>query len=337
MIHELSPTVIAAVLYAAAFTAPGLAQMAQPTVLTLDVQNRVRYYQDTSDVSKFATSPNIAPATALNTFIQTVSIGDIVAINSQPAKGTMTTLTRSTNLKPAPNAGEAMADTNRSDLADYAFEILDVDGRPIGTIIGFGPGGGSAPPGAPSFVTQGNNAIIGGTGAFLGARGYLGQAVNADTVTIRSASITEDPANRRRFGGGRNFFVLQVIPMVRPEILPGSSGPAVFHADFSPVTADKPARAGEVLIIKASGLGPTVPGVNPGQPFPLDVSQAVNSPLDVSVNGKPAQVVNAIGWAGLVDTYRVDFQVPDGIPSGTAAVQLTAAWIPGSVANIFIR
>ena len=330
-------TALAIALCAAALSQRGLAQAPPPAILTVDVQNRVRYFQDTSDVSKFATNPDITTPSASNNFVQTVSIGDIVAINGQPAKGTMTTHTRSINLRPAPNSGESIADTNRSDLADYVFEILDGNSGTIGSIIGFGPGGGSAPPGAPSFVTQGNNAIIGGTGAFLGARGYLGQAVNADTVPIRSASITEDPANRRRFGGGRNFFVLQVIPMARPEILPVGSSPAIFHSDFTPVTAARPARAGEVLIVKASGLGPTRPGVNPGQPFPLDASQAVNSPLDVSVNGQPAQVINAIGWPGLIDTYRVDFQVPDGIASGANAVQLAAAWIAGPSVNIQVQ
>ena len=37
--------------------------------------------------------------------------------------------------------------------------------------------------------------------------------------------------------------MLQVIPMSRPEVAITSSGPAVFHADFSPVTAAKPAKA----------------------------------------------------------------------------------------------
>ena len=64
--------------------------------------------------------------------------------------------------------------------------------------------------------------------------------------------------------------------MSRPAIVADAAGPAVFHADFSPVTAAKPAKAGEVLIAKATGLGPTRPGVIPGQPFPTDPIQEVN-------------------------------------------------------------
>src|SRR5262249_15289393 len=145
--------------------------------------------------------------------------------------------------------------------------------------------------GATGAITQGNNTIIGGTGAFLGARGSLGQMVNSQTVTIRSASAAEDPSNRRQTAGGRNFFVLQLIPMTRPEVITAAGGPAIFHADFSPLTAAKPAKAGEVLILFASGLGPTRPGVEPGQPFTACPLQLANSPIQVLVNGQPGDVL----------------------------------------------
>ena len=89
--------------------------------------------------------------------------------------------------------------------------------------------------------------------------------------------------------------------------------------------------------MKATGLGPTVPGVNPGQPFPTDAILSVDSPVAVTVNGQAANLVNNIGWPGLVDTYRVDFRVPDGTPPGTAAIQLSAAWIAGPSVNIPIQ
>ena len=133
------------------------------------------------------------------------------------------------------------------------------------------------------------------------------------------------------------MFLLQLIPMTRPEVATSASGPAVFHADFSPVNAAKPAKAGEVLIMKATGLGPTVPGVDPGQPFPTDATQQVNSPVDVTVNGQSAEIINKIGWPGLVDTYRVDFRVLDGTPSGTATLQVTAAFIPGHEVSIPVQ
>jgi uncharacterized protein (TIGR03437 family) len=150
--------------------------------------------------------------------------------------------------------------------------------------------GSPTPPGPPAGSQ--NYAIVGGTGAFFGVRGQKGQrnALLPGAIGERTASITEDPAKRRQNGGGHVLAVLYVIPMSRPEIATISSGPAVFHSDFTPVTAAKPARAGEVLIVQATGLGPTVPGVDFGQPFPTGVFQQVNSPVDVTLNGKPADV-----------------------------------------------
>ena len=125
--------------------------------------------------------------------------------------------------------------------------------------------------------------------------------------------------------------------MFVPQIVTTASGPAVFHSDFSPVTAAKPAKAGEVLIVQATGLGPTVPGVDPGQPFPTDSLFQVNSPVDVTVNGRPAEVINNIGWGGLMDTYRIDFRVPDGTTAGMASIQITAAWIAGTAVGIAVQ
>lgn len=126
--------------------------------------------------------------------------------------------------------------------------------------------------------------------------------------------------------------------MFQPQVVTASGGsPAVLHADFSAVTAAKPAKAGEVLIVKATGLGPTVPSVDPGQPFPTDTILQVNSPIAVTVNGQNAELVNSIAWPGLVDTYRVDFRVPDGIAPGTAMIQLSAAWIAGSSVSIPVQ
>jgi uncharacterized protein (TIGR03437 family) len=177
-----------------------------------------------------------------------------------------------------------------------------------------------------------------GTGAYLSVRGQMEMVANPPGVAAqRAASMTEDPANRRLNGGGTQRYVLHLIPMSAPQILTTAGGPAVFHSDFSPVTAAKPARSGEVLIVQATGIGPALPGVDPGQPFPNDAILPVNSPIAMTVNGQDAEVVNGIGWPTLVDTYRVDFRVPGGIVPGTAAVQLSVAWIAGAAVRIPVQ
>lgn len=149
--------------------------------------------------------------------------------------------------------------------------------------------------------------------------------------------MAEDPANRRTYGGGRGHYIISLIPLSWPEIVATASGPAVFHSDFSLVSSAKPARAGETLIVTATGLGPTVPGLTPGTPFPDNPVQQVNSPLEVTVNGKPADVLTKFGWPGTTDKYRVDIRVPDGTAAGIAALQLTAAFITGTAVSIPVQ
>lgn len=182
----------------------------------------------------------------------------------------------------------------------------------------------------------GSFVVTGGTGAFLGVRG---QAVDGGLiVATRNASVKEDPSKRRVNGGGKASLVLQLIPMSRPEVVTTASGPAVTHSsDFTLVTASKPAAAGEVLSLFATGLGPVRPGVDPGQAFPSNPPASVNSPVEVTVNGKPAEVLAAVGYPGSADGYQVNFRVPPDTAKGPATIQLSAAWIPGSPVNIQIQ
>ncbi len=330
--------IVMAVLLVAAYCSWGYGQVAPPTILEVDVENYVQYVADTSDPSKFATDPGVTIVVQPKNFNLSLEIGDIVAVNGQPAKGTLTRNFQRVVLATAPNPGQAIADTVRNGLVAATFDFLKSDGSPIGTIVTYGPGPGSPAPGAPLAITQGSFAITGGTGAFVGARGQWGQAVTPQTIAQRQASITEDPANRRRNGGGRVRFVLQVIPMSVPQIVTTAAGPAVTHSsDFSLVTASKPAAEGELLSMFVTGLGPTKPGVDPGKPFPASPPAVVNSPVDVTVNGKSVEVTAAVGFPGAVDGYQVNFRVPSDSAKGTATIQVSAAWIAGPGVTINIQ
>jgi hypothetical protein len=200
----------------------GLAQEAPPTILEIELENRVQYVDDISDFSKLASDPNVTPTVPLKTFVPVLIIADIVAVNTQPVIGTAVFHLRQINLRTAPIAGQAIADVVRNNVVDIRFEVLKSDGTPIGTIMASGMGGGPPPPGAPSGVLVGNVAIVGGTGAFLGVRGQVGQGMifRADRI----ASMSEDPANRRRNCShpfppcGRVLYVLQLIPLVHPDV-----------------------------------------------------------------------------------------------------------------------
>ncbi len=335
-------TTLAAALCAAAFAQTGVAQVPPASILQIDVANNVLYLEDTSDVSRFATDPKVTAVIGHGSqnFNLGVGIADIVAVNGQPVKGTHIRSAQNIFSSTAPTAGGAIADTVRVAQAMFTFEILKSDGTPIGTIVTNGYGGGPAPPGAPLTATGGGNfAITGGTGAFLGARGQMEVAANAPGVANqRAASITEDPANRRLNGGGIQRYVVHIIPMESPEIVMLPAGPAITHSnDFSLVTASKPATAGEILSIFALGLGPVNPGVDTGLAFPSSPLANVNSPVEVKVNGKSAELLGAVGYPGSVDGYQVNFRVPADTAKGPASIQLSAAWISGTAVAIAVQ
>ena len=87
----------------------------------------------------------------------------------------------------------------------------------------------------------------------------------------------------------------------------------------------------------ATGLGPTRPTVEPGAPFPVSPLATVNSPVEVTVNGKPAEVLAAVGYPGSIDAYQVNFRVPGDTAGGTATIQLNVAWIPGVEVRIAVQ
>jgi uncharacterized protein (TIGR03437 family) len=327
-------TAITTALCAATFSLSGLAQVAPPTILKIDTDIGVRYIYDTADLSTFATV--LTPLTQIRpTFATQVLLADIVAVNGRPAKGIFMTRQTILNLTTDPTAGQAIADVVRTNVVERILEILQPDGTPIGSLMTLGFDGGSPPPGAPLIAGGSNYAITGGTGAFLGVRGQLN---GAGTPSNRNATVREDPAKRRVNGGGQGVYYAHLIPMSRPEILTTAGGPVIVHSsDFSLVTASKPAALNEILSLIATGLGPTRPGVDPGRPFPATPPATVNSPVEVTVNGKSADIIGAVGYPGAVDGYLVNFRVPSDAAHGVATIQLTAAWIAGSPVNIPIQ
>jgi uncharacterized protein (TIGR03437 family) len=72
-------------------------------------------------------------------------------------------------------------------------------------------------------------------------------------------------------------------------------------------------------------------------PLPSSPQAAVNSPVEVTVNGKAAEVVAAVGYPGTADGYQVNFRVPSDAAKGPATVQVGAAWIAGPAVSIVIQ
>ncbi len=311
-----------------------LAQAGSATTLIVDSDNVVAYLRDAADPTRFATSQTPLVGVLGRNFNHYEVIGDIVSVNGVAVRGTWRATLLGLVSHPTPQPGQGIADTFRTATALWTMEILQLDGTPIGTIFGFGLTSGDPPPGSPSTQLLQNVAVVGGTGAFFGARGQMGVGGPPRTVASPprpNSSVAEDPSLRRALGGGGlRRDIVYFVPMERPEIL------EVLHSDLRPVSPQSPARAGETLILRVRGLGPTVPGIERGQPFPFEPLAAVNSPVEATVNGRRAELINKLGWPGSSDTYRVDIRVPDGV-SGQGSIRLTAAWISGSEVTFAIQ
>jgi hypothetical protein len=309
------------------------AQAPQFTTLDIGWENYVAYLNDVSDASKIAASQGMVNPSILKNFMTSVLIADIVSVNGKPAKGTWVVRGQFVMLGSSPASGQAIGDISRGALGDLHLEILQTDGTPVGSIMSTGFLAGSAPPGASSGLLF-NMPVIGGTGAFIGASGML----TNPPFTLRVASMQEDPANRRINGGGKGHFIVYLIPLFRPEIVSTRNGPAIIHAkDSSLVTASNPAKGGELLTLYATGLGPTRPALEPGKLFAADPLQLTNSPIEVGVSGQAAEVLYAGGYPGSADAFQVNFRMPSGVVSGTASLQLIAAFIPGGVVSIPVQ
>ena len=325
------------------FICPSSLAQVPVAILEIDTQAKVSYFDDV-DYSKLASDATaVKPVGAPNfnkPFTLWFDISDIVAVNGKPAKGTWINAgLPSLSLRPDAVAGlrQSIGDITRTAMVHHYLEIMQSDGTPIGTIMASGFNFGDPPPGAPTGIMRDNLTVIGGTGAFLGARG---QAGNSRTVlNSRQASVAEDPANRRANGGGGMVrFVVCLIPMTRPEIVVTASGPAVAHAsDSSLITATNPAKPGELLTLYATGLGPVRPSLEPGALFSADPLQVATSPIEVTIGGRTSDVLYAGGFPGSSDGFQINFRVPSGVGPGMADLKLSAAWIAGPTVRIAIQ
>ncbi|HZO56270.1 MAG TPA: hypothetical protein VFB63_26420 [Bryobacteraceae bacterium] len=312
--------------------------------LRIDIEKTVNYYQDVTDYSRLAADAGPRPVAASRNFSTGVSIADIVAVNGEPVRGTAFGQGATLITRPNPTPGQGIADVFAGGIIEWIFDIqsatdrtVDEMGRPnsIGTILIRGLAGDARPSGL-AVVGGGNFSIVGGTGAFVGARGQA--AFTPPTAPPRSASFAEDPANRRSLDGGSFRLWLNLIPLSRPEIVTTASGPAVVHhSNNTAVTAAAPAQAGELLTLYATGLGPTTPPLNPGEVFKSSPPHVLSSAVRVLVNGAAAEVLYAGGYAGTDDAYQINFRMPSGLTSGSATLQLITAWISGKEVRIAVR
>jgi len=316
------------------------AQTPSGSILRVEIVNSTLYRLGYCSISDQGKDPTKLPKSSVTPFARGVGIGDIVSVNGQAVKGVALQIFHGGLLSSTFTPGSKIADVSMAPTSStWDLTLLNPDGTLIGAVHIAGNGGGPPPPGAPKEIADSGWTVTGGTGAFFGAHGYWSAA--QDSVSgERQTSDCEDPAYRRINtdpGGNKRHGVLYLVPLTQPQIIASPNGPAVTHSsDFTIVSASKPAAAGEVLSLFATGLGPTVPSVDLGQPFPASPLAVVNSPVTVTANGEPAEVLAAVGYPGATDGYQVNFRLPLDV-RGSVSIKLSAAWVPGAPVNIPVQ
>lgn len=107
------------------------------------------------------------------------------------------------------------------------------------------------------------------------------------------------------------------------------------NIDYSLVTSDNPAKAGDVLLVYLTGLGQTTPPLQTGN---LQTGSALNNTTTVTatIGGQPAPVVYSIASPGFAGLYQVAVTVPSGV-TGSAALVLKTGTATSNTVNIPVK
>jgi uncharacterized protein (TIGR03437 family) len=132
----------------------------------------------------------------------------------------------------------------------------------------------------------------------------------------------------------RSVFVIPATPGIFTASGDGYNSPVVVHnSDFSPVTPQNPAHAGEYLAIFCTGLGAVNASVRAGDAAP---AATIQQPFDVVVDAvaSVSYVGLAPGFAGL---YQVNFQVNAGATPGAKLLYVSIRGVASNQVPLYVK
>ena len=102
----------------------------------------------------------------------------------------------------------------------------------------------------------------------------------------------------------------------------GIGNGAILHgADYSLVTPDSPAKAGEIVVLFMTGLGVTAPLIADGAAGPTNPLSLATAP-DVYIDGAQAKVLFAGLAPSLAGLYQLNLTIPDGVSTGNVTIEI---------------
>jgi len=163
---------------------------------------------------------------------------------------------------------------------------------------------------------------LNGVAVFIG--GQQARLLYVSPNQINAAVPVETPTGMQQLavnnGNAPSAAVAVNVTSTSPAIFfDGGSGIIVKASDRSLIRAGNPARAGDSVIVYATGLGQTSPGLVTGAI--VDKVASTTTAVTATIGGQNADVVSAVAAPGSVGVYLVTVRVPAGV-TGNAAVVL---------------
>jgi uncharacterized protein (TIGR03437 family) len=108
------------------------------------------------------------------------------------------------------------------------------------------------------------------------------------------------------------------------------------NGDGSIQSSHRPAPAGSIISVYATGLGAVSPAVAAGNVTPASPLSSTVAPVTATIAGRSATVLWAGLAPGLIGTYQVNIMVPPSVPSGPARLALYADGV-GSQTGVTVQ
>jgi uncharacterized protein (TIGR03437 family) len=115
-----------------------------------------------------------------------------------------------------------------------------------------------------------------------------------------------------------------------------NSNAAIVHEDGSAVTADAPAKRGELLTMYGTGFGPTDRTRPYGFPLPADPMYSIVDSLKVAIGDGSVDAEKAFGAAGKVGVDAVQFRIPDGV-TGRVLVKVSVGGSDSNLVGVIVE
>jgi uncharacterized protein (TIGR03437 family) len=149
------------------------------------------------------------------------------------------------------------------------------------------------------------------------------QQINAqvpDDLATGAQVLTISPAGAPEVRAA--FTVVRNAPGLFPVVVGGQAMAMAMHEDGSPVTADAPARSGELLTVYGTGFGPAERTRPEGFPIPQSPSYAMVDAVTVQVGEVALTAEKAFAVVGRCGIDEVQFRL-DSTVTGTVTLRIT--------------